>query len=123
MKIINNLRVQLRKYKRYARDLEKYINKNLENRIQIKLMKGYEIETYEFYTTKLLESRKNLKNLLKMKTINELRNNLANYKKTKKELEKLLEDKNLFNLRTILWKIRRINYKIWKTHRILKEYA
>jgi chaperonin cofactor prefoldin len=58
-----------------------------------------------------------------MKTINDLRNELANYKKTKKELEKLSENKNLFNRGTILWRIRRINYKIWKTKRILKEYA
>ena len=58
-----------------------------------------------------------------MKTINNLKNELTNYKKTKKELEELLEDKNLFNRRTILWKIRRIEYKIWKTQRILKEYA
>ena len=38
-----------------------------------------------------------------MKTINELRNELTNYKKTKKDLEELLEDKNLFNRRTIYY--------------------
>ena len=58
-----------------------------------------------------------------MQTINELKNELTNYRKTKKDLEELLENKNLFNRRIILWKIRRINYKIWKTRRMLKEYA
>ena len=58
-----------------------------------------------------------------MKSITEQRNNLANYKKEKKDLEKQLENKNLFNRRTILWKIRRMDYKIWKIQRILKEYA
>ena len=58
-----------------------------------------------------------------MKTINELRNELANYRKTKKDLEELLENKNLLNRRLISFRIRRLDYKIWKTQRKLKEYA
>ena len=58
-----------------------------------------------------------------MKTINELRNELANYKKTKKDLEEISKNKNLWNLRSILSKLRRLEYKIWRTKRNLKEYA
>jgi hypothetical protein len=58
-----------------------------------------------------------------MKTINDLKIELANYKKEKKALEKISENKNLWNLRTIIWRIRRLNWKIWKAQRKLKEYA
>ena len=58
-----------------------------------------------------------------MKTINELRNELANYRNMKKKLEELLKNKNLLNRRLISFRIRRLDYKIWKTQRKLKEYA
>ena len=64
MKTINNLRVQLRKYKRYARDLEKYINKKLENRIQIKLMKGLLNRDLRVLHYKIIRTNKELERFI-----------------------------------------------------------
>ena len=58
-----------------------------------------------------------------MKTFTELRSNLTSYKKMKKELEKQLENKELFNRRAIFLRIRMLEFKIWKTQRKLKEFA
>ena len=58
-----------------------------------------------------------------MKKITEQRNKLANYKKEKKDLEKQLENKNLFNRRAIFIQIRILESKILRARRKLKEFV
>ena len=58
-----------------------------------------------------------------MKTIVEQRNKLSNNKKAKKDLEKQLENKNLFNRRAVFIRIRILESKILKAQRKLKEFV
>ena len=116
IKTINELRTKLVIYKKAKKDLERII-KNLENGRRIKII------FIELTILKFGESKKNLKSIPEWKQSLTQEINWQIIKKDKKDLERSLENKNLFNRRVIFLRIRIVEFKIWKSQRKLKEFA